>query len=856
MRKKHILLIILVIGVALATYGIFIATHYYLYDDYLAWIQPALTADAGSEFEMIPESNGNVPGMQLAAENDFFKLYTNTETTNVAIYEKESGMLVFTNPQNSTEDPIASGINTSELQSQFVLEYYDQNRNRIRVNNYDMSITSGQFQIENIEDGLRYTYTLADMSSVTGIVPTVISEELLESKVLAHLDEREARDVRSKYLNSTEVEGELILTENAIKSAIRLARLNESFEKAGFTAEDYLELMGEGDNSAPFSVTIAIEYQLTDTGLRVTVPKELIEESEGTSIANIEVLKFFGAQGVDAEGYMFVPNGSGSIIEMNNGKKNEAYRQYVYDMDAPAKSYVVTEEREIAQLPVFGFAYEDGAVFAIIEEGDAVSQINADVAEKRNSYNFIYPTYSLRGYELLSMFGSTGVTADLPVVEEDMSDISFSIHYNILPGENVDYSSMAVFYQNYLVDQGILSKKEEQTNLPFYLDIVGGIQRQKEILGVPYNGMKVMTSFEEANEIVQKLSIEGVSNIRTNYLGWFNGGYYHDIAEKIRDVNKLGSDDDLLKLKDQIESSGGKLYGNVAFQLIPQTSNNYSLNLESAKYYSGLAVVRGQVNPSTLRETSSLGYDESVYSYISPKFLNRYVTSFTQAIEDYDFSGISLRDLGNVLTSDRKRTESINRQAAKDIVMHAFDELNATEKALMVNAGNAYSLAYADDLIDIPMTGTDSYLIDYHVPFYQMVIHGYIPYAGEPINLGGEVDQQAILLDLIETGSAPRYIFSYEDSVEMKYTSLNYLYSTQFETWLSQATSIYNELNEVSQSVLNSHIVSHEVLSADVRKVTYANGDIFYINRSKREQEVESHTIPEMGYIKTKEENS
>jgi hypothetical protein len=365
--------------------------------------------------------------------------------------------------------------------------------------------------------------------------------------------------------------------------------------------------------------------------------------------------------------------------------------------------------------------------------------------------------------------------------------------------------------------------------------------------------MEIMTSFEEAQSIVNRLTEEEVTNIRLNYLGWFNGGYYHDAPQKIRDVRKLGGERDMEALKETVEGTGGKLYGDVAFQQVPRTSKNYNLALESAKYYSGMAVVRGKVNPQTVRETASLGYDEAIYSIVSPKFLNRYVGKFADNVVDYPLSGVALRDLGDVLSSDKKRTEVINRESSKQVVEQAFNQLSETEKSLMVKGGNAYSLPYAEDLISVPTKGADFHIVDTHIPFYQMVVHGYIPYTGEPINLSGEVDYTRTLLDLIETGSAPRYVLSYANSVEMKYTSLNHYYSTDHNTWVEHASKMYEVVNEALKPVINSAMTSHEVLENGVRKITYDNGHVFYVNRSNEEVEVDGVTIQAMNFEQTEE---
>ena len=180
-----------------------------------------------------------------------------------------------------------------------------------------------------------------------------------------------------------------------------------------------------------------------------------------------------------------------------------------------------------------------------------------------------------------------------------------------------------------------------------------------------------------------------------NYEGWFNGGIYHDVADKIKLVKKVGSKKDFEHLSDVLEENGGALYGNVSFQKVPYTSKRFNDVLEASKYYSGYVVELGAVNPATMRQTSTLNwYDELAYYMISPKFLNRYVDKFTDKITNYKISGICLRDLSNVLVSDKKRTELIDRQAAKQIVEAQYGKLAATEKTLMEEGGNAYTFGY------------------------------------------------------------------------------------------------------------------------------------------------------------------
>ena len=139
-----------------------------------------------------------------------------------------------------------------------------------------------------------------------------------------------------------------------------------------------------------------------------------------------------------------------------------------------------------------------------------------------------------------------------------------------------------------------------------------------------------------------------------NLQGWSGGGYYHDTLGKIKVPGKLGGETGLEELSDALLARNGTLYVDCAFQKVSEVSDRYSASNETSRYYgTGYIGEFGEVHPATLRQTASLGYDENIYYLISPKFLVRYTENFAEKIGDIGVSGISLRDLGNELHSDR-----------------------------------------------------------------------------------------------------------------------------------------------------------------------------------------------------------
>ncbi|MBE5967538.1 MAG: hypothetical protein E7255_11360 [Lachnospiraceae bacterium] len=846
--KKKTKIILLIMVIALAAAGFYAGSamlKYILHDDYKK-ILHIPTFEKAAEFQALTDKEVSVPGMVLAAENRKLKLYTDPKTTEIVLYDKIGGQAYYSNPADRGTNP--SGGSGELLNAQFSVEYYNSSRQIANMDNYSMSILKDQFSFESIKDGIRYTYVLGDLASKTGIVPTMIAKERLEG-FLSCVPEDKATNVRKKYIESKEQEGRMELLESAI-TAINIKRMSAIFEEAGYTREDYELDMAEAKQEETVSFTIPLDYRLTEDGLSVSIATSEIKETGGAKLYDIQLLKYFGAANSKQDGYIMVPNGSGSLIYFNNGKSSYSYTQYLYDMDPTVASYTVVENTTAARLPVFGMKYETGALFTRITSGDALARIDAATSGGLTDYNNVYATFYLRGYELLSMFGTTGTQSDLPVVESNLYKTMLQIEFVPLNGSEADYSGMAAYYRSRLIEEGVLGDPLPDTELPFYLDIVGGVNVKKNVAGIRYRDVLKMTTYEEAQNIVEKLAKGGISNIRMNYLGWFNGGYYHDVPDKIKGAAGLGSHKDMAKLNNYLSADGGGLFGNVALNKVSCTSSRYFLSIETSKYYTGKAVVLSDVNPYTLNRGTNADYEEAMYAILSPRFLDYYTERFADTVKTYDMSGIALRDLGDVLSSDKKRNGMINRQEALEITENAFKTCKDTGKSLLVHGGNAYSFAYTSDIVDAPLGSSKFFVTDETIPFYEMVIHGYINYTGSELNLTQSADRNDLLLDLIETGAAPRYVMSWENSDRIKYTGLNRMCSVQYELWDDEAEDYYAKISEALKDVVNVVMVKHEILNDSVRKVTYANGMALYINRGSEDTLADGITIPAKWYSK------
>lgn len=851
--KKHhkvrwiVLAVLLVIVAAVAAWYLI---RFEFNRDYQAYIEAPAGAAAQSELAALTDENPNVAApFQLFAENDNLKLYADLETANVAIYDKRSGETVYSNPVDADADKVANKTNKNYLKSQFLLDYYNAGLTSSTYDSYSMSVALGNFRAAAIEDGIAFIYDVG-VDSIQYLTPSYLPTERYEG-LYEQLSAQAKKAADIVYEKRDD--GYWISATGASRTR-EMARVSKEFVALGMTKAEYLEMeaLAGKEQAETLGFTVTLEWHLGEDNVEAKLPVSAIEERGGGKVYRIQLLPYMAAAGSDENGYMVVPNGSGSLIRFNNGKNSAAvYSQYVYDMDLIDGDYTQTQTIQSVRLPLWGVCRENTSVLATIENGASLAAISADVAGRNNSYNNAFAMFTLRGSELLSLFGA-GETAEMPIVEDNYYGEDLVIRYTFLTAENKGYSGLANYYRARLIAENVLSPLEETGDIPFYYDVIGGVKETTHFMGIQYLHVRAMTTFDEAVEIAQSLNKAGIKHQVMNFQGWMNGGYYHDVANNVSVLRQLGGKDRLENLNSAIARLGGELYADVAFQKVTQISKHYMENQETSRYYgAGYIAQFGVTNPASLRRTSALGYSENIYNLLSPKFLPYYVSGFLSSTKDYSLNGYSLRDLGCELHADKRRTELINREQALMIVESQLQAIADSGKNVMVSGGNLYALNGVKHVIDAPMTATEYVIVDETIPLYEMILHGCVDYTGQALNTIVSDDWQAKLLKMVEYGASPRYTFTAQQASDMKYTALNRLYATTVANWTDTAAEQYAYLNAALASVSGAQMVKHTILSDTLRSVEYDNGVTIYINYGSQDAQAGSGTVPAKAYLVT-----
>ncbi len=851
--RRWLWIALAVILVAAAAFLGWYLTRYQFNREYRQYVSDPAAAPAGTEFAALADASPAVEGMELVAQNETLKLYADVTNGSVAVYDLRNGKTVYSNPLNASKDKVANKTNKGYLQSQVMVDYYNANLSTGSYSSFADCVDHETMKVQSIPDGVRFIYELGEKKTVY-YVPHLLSDERyqeLYSQVGAS-EKRLMYGQKNSFYEQGE-DGNWRISENGAKIPIKsLDKLSKAFTSLGMTPEEYYDWQEKAgvETVETLGFTVALDWKLKGDAVECTVPPELIEERGGGMIYRIQLAPYMAAAGMDESGYIVVPNGSGALINFNNGKtSNAAYSQYVYDMDLVDAEYTKTQSTQPVRLPLYAICRGDSAVLATIEAGASFANITADVSGRSNSYNSAYVSFILRGDEKLAMFGA-GETADLPVVEDKIYAENLTVRYTMLTEENATYSGVANYYRDRLIKEGVLTPKTESGDIPFYYDIIGAVKETAHTMGVQHLRVKTMTTFDEAGQMARALKEKGVANQVVNFQGWMNGGFYHDVPDKIKVQRQLGGKKDLEALNATVESLGGELFADVAFQNVTYIAKRYRYTEESSRYYgAGYSVSFGEVNPANLRRTSGMGYSENLYDLLSPRFLPWYVGHFIDRMEDIDVSGISLRDLGYELHADKKRTNVVNREEALMVVESQLDALQATGRSLMISGGNDYALEGVSHVLAAPLSATEYFIVDESIPLYELVVHGCVDYAGVAINTLTSEDVRTDLLRLIEYGASTRYIFTWEDATEMKYTGLNKYYATTFASWADEAVENYKYVSGALSPVSGAQMVAHTSLTDTLKKVDYANGVTIYVNYGAQDAEADGYTVPAKDYL-------
>ncbi|MFY9525742.1 MAG: hypothetical protein WAQ48_02240, partial [Limnochordia bacterium] len=191
----------------------------------------------------------HLSGFEIVAENEESELYFNAETVELAVRNKQTGHVWYTNhPERDAKETMTRGSSKDRLNSQIVITYYANNE-RFTMDSYNDAVLHGQVDVKPIPNGIRIDYELGARWKPEDYLPTIISLERFNEEILPRIDSQRDRDwLRGLYAQFSLEEGFADGDEFSILGVdldFLLGDYGLKVEERGFRATDKRRLLQE-----------------------------------------------------------------------------------------------------------------------------------------------------------------------------------------------------------------------------------------------------------------------------------------------------------------------------------------------------------------------------------------------------------------------------------------------------------------------------------------------------------------------------------------------------------------------------------------------------------------------------------
>jgi|GEM_PF-768449 hypothetical protein len=592
---------------------------------------------------------------------------------------------------------------------------------------------------------------------------------------------------------------------------------------------------------------IPVDYIIEDDGLKVQIKQEEVCYNESKyAISGLSVMKYFGSADNTETGYMLVPDGSGAIINFNNGKiaVTSELKVQIYGLDRGKNYSTKPEYSEQGYLPVWGIKKQSSSLFAIIESGESAATIISDIPRgSKNSVNYTNASFKLCEFDEMTLFGNS---QKLLTYQEKRFSGDIAIKYQIMNGD-VNYSDMAANYRSYLINKGMLnSEKLEAKDINFNLELFGAMSDTSAVMGIQYDYLNSLTTYEEARKILEELGTSGVKGINLRYRGWSNNGLMNQAYGAVSPLRELGGWNGYRKLEEYAQANGVKLYPECEIVKVytDKLFDNYMQYLDASRMLSRSNAVYYQYD-----QMQSSAYVHQAF-ITRPQKVDSMADSLIKDLAKNNISSISLGSIGEMLTADYHVGATYDRDMVQKVYAQVYKKFADAGISIASVGGNAYALAGTDVLFELPNQSSEYYVTDAAVPFYQMVLHGYVQYSGEAANQSG--DPERTLLKAVEYGAGLSYRWMYASNRDINNIYFEDLYSANYSSWINDAAAFYKRYNEELGHTASLTIAEHKNITKTLSCTRYSDGTVVYVNYDEVSAEVDGHRVPAMDYLVVK----
>ena len=593
---------------------------------------------------------------------------------------------------------------------------------------------------------------------------------------------------------------------------------------------------------------IPVEYVLEEDCLAASIISDGIEEGvwedpdtdpeKKQSIMSVSLLPFMGAAGSDDEGYLIIPDGCGALIHFNNGRSSAAiYQQDVYGRDDTLSIKKAATTTYDVNMPLFGIVRNGRALMAVVENGEFQAQLNAMTIGQLTGYSNAYFAAQYIHMESNTIMPSSEHSTDVMLPTNTFRDMGkFTVRYYPLAAENATYADIATAYRAQL---GLQETATTSDAVPQQLEMIGSIPSIDTFLGVPYESVRVLTSYEQAAAVLKDFAQAGVNGLNLRYVGWSDQSVRGKMVTNLDLDRRLGGKRGFETLQQAVKETGADLL--LAVDLV----NLY----EDGNGYWSLFAGTDSVNSTSKQMAEflqSTGYQDpegKLWYLLSPDKVPEAAGKLAGNLSG-KVEGLSLTSLANTVYASFGKA-GISRTESGAYWRQALTKLSENMTRLSARTASAYAFPYIQQVDETPCASSRFEVTDTEVPFYQLVTHGAMTLYTEPVNEDGNT--RLALLRAVEYGMHPSWRVIAGDTALLSGTDYASWYAASLDAWRAEIKDAAAWLAPLGRYRC-MQMTGHERVTETLSATTYANGDVVLVNYGKADAEHLGVVVPAQGY--------
>lgn len=560
-------------------------------------------------------------------------------------------------------------------------------------------------------------------------------------------------------------------------------------------------------------ISICLLVSLKDGKLVCSIPAgSIVEEApEEQLLLNVAVLPFMIRGEGDTEGNIVIPDGSGELLNFELTKASEAsYSKPIYGRNLSNALTIEPKTGYDITCPYLAFENGEKGVLAIPTKGAGVGYVNANPAGKTTPYANAYFGFVYRASDI-AIIGDqkSSISQSTRVFDDCVYDDDITITYQFIH-ENSSLPALAMLYGEYLAP-GSKANEKMQTNVVF--DIYGYVNERKNLLGIPYTTVGVLSSGEDIVALAEDTKF---SDITINLKSVTKAHQNQKAETSVQPIAKVLSSSNMKTL----------LASNANVYISANPISFKSGSLWANSFFGASKTIYGApVGVYEYRESTHLANKNVSKSLmLKPNKLEKGVQKILNSAKKLGVDGISSEELAAVSYHDYSGEETL-------VDTHAVQEKAVSKAAeqggLILSNPFDYAIKYCSAVTDIPISGSNNDLCSGSYPFLQIALGNDFSYSVESINLNRSPEK--VFLMALATGSILHYDYILTNTEPISGTELNFLYSADYKSFQEMTERHYNAFCEVRKIAENSLIKDYCKVGNYVTTV-FENGAVLTID--------------------------